>query len=82
MPQLAQGQIADGAPSTGVYLRPTLFGPVPPDNALARKEVLGPLLAARPFSDEADAIALANATDYGLLAAVRSENGGRQQRVA
>ena len=35
-----------------------------------------------PFDDEADAIALANGTDYGLLAAVWTENGGRQQRVA
>ena len=82
VPLLAQGQIADGAPSTGYYVRPTLFGPVPRDNALAREEVFGPVLAAMPFDDEADAIALANATDYGLLAAVWSENGSRQLRVA
>ncbi len=63
-------------------MRPTLFGPVPRDAALAREEVFGPVLAAIPFDDEADAIALANSTDYGLLAAVWSENGGRQQRVA
>ncbi len=82
VPLLAQGRIADGAPTTGYYVRPTLFGPVPRDNALAREEVFGPVLAALPFSDEADAIALANATDYGLLAAVWTENGGRAQRVA
>jgi aldehyde dehydrogenase (NAD+) len=82
IPVLAQGQIAEGAPATGYYVRPTLFGPVPRDAALAREEVFGPVLAAIPFDDEADAIALANATDYGLLAAVWSENGGRQQRVA
>ena len=35
-----------------------------------------------PFEDEADAIALANGTDYGLLAAVWTENAGRLQRVA
>jgi aldehyde dehydrogenase (NAD+) len=81
-PVLAQGQIADGTPATGYYVRPTLFGPVPRDAALAREEVFGPVLAAIPFDDEADAIALANATDYGLLAAVWSENGARQQRVA
>ena len=51
-------------------------------NALACEEVFGPVLAVLPFDDEADAIALANATDYGLLAAVWTENGGRQQRVA
>ena len=79
---LAEGQIAEGVPRTGYYARPTLFGPVPRDHALAREEVFGPVLAALPFADEADAIALANGTDYGLLAAVWTENGGRQQRVA
>ncbi|HEU0202455.1 MAG TPA: aldehyde dehydrogenase family protein [Burkholderiaceae bacterium] len=82
VPLLAEGRIADGVPSGGYYVRPALFGPVPRDNALAREEVFGPVLAAMPFTDEADAIALANGTDYGLLAAVWTENGGRQQRVA
>ena len=82
LPVLAEGQIAEGVPSTGYYARPTMFGPVPRDHALAREEVFGPVLAALPFADEADAIALANGTDYGLLAAVWTENGGRQQRVA
>ena len=82
LPVLAEGQIDKGVPSTGYYARPTLFGPVPRDHALAREEVFGPVLAALPFADEADAIALANGTDFGLLAAVWTENGGRQQRVA
>jgi aldehyde dehydrogenase (NAD+) len=82
VPVLAQGAIADGVPAGGYYVRPTLFGPVPRDNTLAREEVFGPVLAVLPFDDEADAIALANATDYGLLAAVWTENGGRAQRVA
>ena len=69
-------------PGGGYFVPPTLFGPVPRSNALAREEIFGPVLAAMPFSDEADAIALANGTDYGLLAAVWTENGGRQQRVA
>jgi aldehyde dehydrogenase (NAD+) len=82
IPLLAQGRIIEGTPSTGYYVRPTLFGPAPRDASLAREEVFGPVLAALPFDDEADAIALANDTDYGLLAAVWTENGGRQQRVA
>ena len=82
VPVLAQGSIAEGTPAEGYYVRPTLFGPVPRGHALAREEVFGPVLAAMPFDDEADAIALANGTDYGLLAAVWTENGGRQQRVA
>jgi aldehyde dehydrogenase (NAD+) len=81
-PVLAQGQIAPGVPADGYYVMPTFFGAVPPDSALAQQEVFGPVLAAMPFTDEAHAIALANGTDYGLLAAVWSENGGRQQRVA
>jgi aldehyde dehydrogenase (NAD+) len=82
IPVIAQGGIADGVPRTGYYVTPTLFGPVPRDAQLAREEVFGPVLAAFPFDDEADAIALANGTDYGLLAAVWTENGGRQQRVS
>ncbi len=82
LPVIAEGQLADGLPAGGFYARPTVFGPVPRDNRLAKDEVFGPVLATMPFDDEADAIALANATDYGLLAAVWSENGGRQQRVA
>ena len=82
VPVLAVGQIADGAPAGGHFAVPTFFGPVPRDHALAQEEVFGPVLAALPFSDEADAIALANGTEFGLLAAVWTENGSRQQRVA
>ncbi len=82
IPVIAEGRLAEGVPPTGYYVKPTLFGPVPRDAALAREEVFGPVLAAMPFDDEADAIALANGTDYGLLAAVWTENAGRLQRVA
>ncbi|WP_046111357.1 aldehyde dehydrogenase family protein [Aquincola tertiaricarbonis] len=82
IPVLAEGTVAADAPKTGYYVRPTLFGPVPRDAALAREEVFGPVLAAMPFDDEADGIGLANGTDYGLLAAVWTENAGRLQRVA
>ena len=82
IPVLAEGSIAPGVPAGGYYVKPTLFGPVPRTNRLACEEVFGPVLAAFPFEDEADAIALANSTPYGLLAAVWTENGGRQQRVA
>ena len=82
IPVLAEGSIAAGTSPTGYYIKPTLFGPVPRDAALAREEVFGPVLAAMPFDDEADAIRLANGTDYGLLAAVWTENAGRLHRVA
>ncbi len=82
IPVLAQGRIADGVSPTGHYVVPTFFGPVPRTAALACEEVFGPVLAALPFEDEADAIALANGTSYGLLAAVWTENAGRLHRVA
>lgn len=82
IPVLAEGSIAADAPKTGYYVKPTLFGPVPREAALAREEVFGPVLAAMPFDDEADAVRVANGTDYGLLAAVWTENAGRLQRVA
>ena len=79
---LAEGQLAGDLPSGGYYVKPTLFGPVPRANDLAREEVFGPVLAALPFDDEADAIRLANGTDYGLVAGVWTSDGARQFRVA
>jgi aldehyde dehydrogenase (NAD+) len=46
------------------------------------EEVFGPVLAAMPFADEADAVRIANATDFGLVAGVWTTNGGRQMRLA
>lgn len=82
VPMIAQGARAADAPAAGFYVPPTVYGPVPRDNALACDEVFGPVLAAIPFEDEADAIALANATDYGLVAGVWTTNTSRAVRVA
>jgi aldehyde dehydrogenase (NAD+) len=82
IPVLAQGRLADNLPQGGHWVVPVLFGPVPRSDKLACDEVFGPVLAALPFDDEDDAVALANATDYGLVAGVWTSDGGRQMRVA
>ena len=78
----AQGQIIADAPSGGAYVAPTLFANVPPDHTLAQDEIFGPVQVVIPFDDEADAVAIANGTDYGLVASVWSANGARQMRLA
>jgi len=82
IPVIAEGQIAQGVPNGGYYVTPTLFGQVPRGNRLEQEEVFGPVLAAFSFTDEEDAIRLANSTAYGLVAGVWTGNGDRQQRVA
>ncbi|MGS4944494.1 aldehyde dehydrogenase family protein [Meridianimarinicoccus sp. RP-17] len=78
----AEGTIDDDGHDGGFFVPPTLFRLVPRDHELAREEVFGPVLVAIPFDDEADAIALANGTDYGLIAGVWTDSGARQMRLA
>ncbi|PLC06123.1 aldehyde dehydrogenase [Variovorax sp. RO1] len=82
VPRLAEGKLADGLPPGGFFVAPVLFGPVPRTHRLASQEIFGPVLAAMPFDDEDDAVQLANATEYGLVAGVWTENGNRQARMA
>ena len=82
IPILARGKIADGVPDGAFFIEPRVYGPVPRGNELAAKEVFGPVLSVQHFADEADAVALANDTEYGLMAAVWSLDGSRAMRVA
>lgn len=82
IPLLGQGSLADGLSPNGYWIKPAIFGPVPRNHTLACDEVFGPVLSAIPFKDEEDAVRLANATDYGLIGAVWSNNGSRAQRVS
>ena len=79
---VAKGTVSKDVPADGYFVAPVLFGNVPRDHRLACNEVFGPVLSAMSFRDEADAIALANATEFGLAAGVWTENGSRQARLA
>ena len=82
IPMVAQGQIVDEAPDTGYYQAPTLLRDVPVKHRLAQEEVFGPVLAAMAFRDEDEAVSLANATRFGLVAGVWTRDGARQFRIA
>jgi aldehyde dehydrogenase (NAD+) len=82
LPVVAEGKIAANAPAGGYYVAPTLLANVPPTHEIAQQEVFGPVLAVTPFKDEAEALAIANGTEYGLVAGVWTADGGRQLRLA
>jgi aldehyde dehydrogenase (NAD+) len=82
IPMAAHGEVIHEAPETGFYQAPTLLRDVPPAHRLAREEVFGPVLAAMAFTDEDEAVALANGTLYGLVAGIWTRDGARQLRLA
>jgi succinate-semialdehyde dehydrogenase/glutarate-semialdehyde dehydrogenase len=69
-------------PGPGYFFAPTLLRDVPDDARVLHEEIFGPLAAVRPFDGEADAVAQANATEYGLVAFLFTSDVDRALRVA
>ena len=72
----------EGAPQGGYYVRPTVFGNVKNSMTIAQEEIFGPVLSIIPYTDEEEAVRIANDTVYGLAGAVWSKDDARAQRVA
>jgi len=82
LPMLCGGPDMPEGLSEGYYVRPTVFGPVPADAEIAREEVFGPVLCILAHQGDDDAVRLANASAYGLAAAVWSGDPERALAVA
>ena len=77
-----QAALPASLPAQGCYVAPTLLAPVAPDHRLAQEEIFGPVQVMSPFDGEAEALAIANGTNFGLVAGVWTRDGGRQLRMA
>lgn len=68
--------------NAGYFVKPTIFADVTNDMKIAREEIFGPVLAMIPFKDEAEALAIANDTPYGLTNYVQTNDAEKAKRMA
>jgi aldehyde dehydrogenase (NAD+) len=79
---VAGGGRADGKGlEKGFFIEPTIFADVRNDMKVAAEEIFGPVLSIIPFTDEEEAVSIANATNYGLASGIWSENISRCLRM-
>lgn len=80
---VAGGQrITGGKFGAGYFIQPTVFADVRNEMKIAQEEIFGPVASIIPFDDDEEAIAIANATRYGLTAGLWTRDAGRAHRVA
>ncbi|MNQ55514.1 Betaine aldehyde dehydrogenase [compost metagenome] len=80
--RLVCGGVRPAELDKGYFLQPTVFTDVPKDSALWNEEIFGPVLCVRSFASEAEAIDLANDSEFGLVASVVSRDIEAAERVA
>jgi betaine-aldehyde dehydrogenase len=78
---LCGGNRLGGALADGNFIAPTIFGETSPNMRIVQEEIFGPVLVVQTFDGEAEAIALANDTVYGLAGAVFTQDIGKAHRV-